>query len=59
MREYEQPPLPGVKEIETEPRNQWHQELLEQIDKEPVFVKIWNAPPKPKKAVYDWPHNTR
>jgi hypothetical protein len=52
-------PLPEVEEIETEPRNQWHQRLLEQANQPPVSNKHW--PTEPCRAYerdsYDWPSN--
>ena len=52
-------PLPEVEEISTEPRNQWHEQLLVQANQPPVSHKRW--PTEPCRAYecdsYDWPVN--
>lgn len=53
-------PLPEVEEIEAEPRNQWHEQLLVQAGQPPVSHKHW---PTQSQAIvepcrgYDWPDN--
>jgi len=41
----------------SEPRNQWHAQLREQLDDEPVSQKIWPQKPVEPCRGYDWPEN--
>jgi hypothetical protein len=41
----------------SKPRNQWHEQLLAQVDDEPVSQKIWPQIPVEPCRGYDWPKN--
>jgi hypothetical protein len=41
----------------SQPRNQWHEQLLAQVNESPAVENVWPTEAKSEPVIYDWPEN--